>query len=91
MATDNASISPKVIRLGRVTKNKLKKFKNGHGKMANEFDQILDRVRSQYANEDGQEVHPVVVFYREKERKKKHVKIGGMKVKRKKLKRMFPF
>lgn len=80
--------TPNVIRLGSLSKRNIKKLKNGHGSAATEIDQVANSTISANSNSEGKEVYPVILVYQETKRKKKHIKVGPMKIKRKKLKNM---
>ena len=80
--------TPNVIRLGSLDKKDIKKLKNGHGTAATEISQVAAMTKASNASAKGQEIHPVILVYREKKKKKKNIKIGPMKIKRKRLKKM---
>ena len=79
---------PQVVRMGSSKKKNIKKMKRGHGSLATEISQVAATAKATHVAPEGKEVHPVVIIYREKKKKKKNIKIGGFKVKRKRLKRM---
>lgn len=73
---------PPLFDLGRVSRSKSKKLKEGRGSLMHEIDQIVQQVHSTVAHEG--EHHPVIISY---EKKKKRSKFFGMKVNLKKMRK----
>ncbi|MEO1514695.1 MAG: hypothetical protein AAFV95_06770 [Bacteroidota bacterium] len=88
------SSTPKVIRLGISSKNDIKKMKKGYGPLVSEIEQIAAMTKATNRDPDGKEIHPVVLVYREEEKKEKKekrffMKFGAMnKANKKWLKKM---
>lgn len=86
-ATTRAQVVP-TVKLGRVKKSQVKKLKNGHGKLMDEVQQIVDNELAKLpAAPQGKSYQPVVILFRRTKGNPRKVKVMGATLDRKKLKR----
>jgi hypothetical protein len=65
-------LSPIVLSVGKKKKRAIKDFKRGRGRLMDEVEQTLEEVRAGLgANAIGKELVPVVMIYRQKQKKKR--------------------
>jgi hypothetical protein len=68
-------MAPRVVRLGKYKKKHIKKMKRGHGKLAEDLQQMAaNEAAKRGTSESGKPYQPLVIVYEEKESKKKRRK-----------------
>lgn len=65
-------IIPKLVRIGRTKKQRIRKLKQGRGPLMTEIQQIVDHELAKLGPpEEGKTYQPVVVVYQQKKKKRK--------------------
>jgi hypothetical protein len=71
---DALVFSPIVLDLGRVSKNRISRLKQGKGKLIREINMAVEEVIAELGEEaHGRAVIPIVLFYRRRRKKNKSI------------------
>ena len=75
MATsESGSGKPIIIDLGKKSRKQIKRLKRGEGRLVREVDEAMEEVAAQLGETvEGKELVPVVVLYRQREKKSMRV------------------
>jgi hypothetical protein len=74
MASNPNVLSPVVIELGKKRRKPLKELARGRGKLVDDVNQVVERVRAELGDQArGKEFVPVVVVFQKKSRKRQRM------------------
>jgi hypothetical protein len=75
-AATTEEITPIVLKVGKRKRSVIKDLKRGRGRLMDEVEQTLDEVRAGLGAEgEKKELVPVVLIYREKDKKSKGLRL----------------
>jgi hypothetical protein len=76
--TATESLAPVLIDLGKIKGKRVRQFKDGCGRLADEVQQIVAEIRQDLGPEAAtRELVPIVLVYRKKKRRKRRGGSGG--------------
>ena len=75
--TEPEFVEPIVVDLGKTRRSRIKDLKRGRGKLADEVQDVVSRVRENLGpTANGKQLIPVVIIYKRKTKKKKRRRRG---------------